>query len=143
MTRGTPFRVLALALLGACSTRMDGIAVLAMRNVAFSARQEPSGARASNADARLWLFFVPIGRPPNMQHATADLLASRWADYLLNVRLSAGGFSLIAISFGWVSVEGDPWRVVGPSTFEVPIDGVRGKPRTAVLHPTAREGRSP
>jgi hypothetical protein len=51
------------------------------------------------------------------------LLEEKDADYLTNVDVTEGGWTLLAISGGWVEVEADPWRrSVGAKSSTPPSD---------------------
>ena len=103
---------LALAgwLAAGCTTTVDGITLLSTRNVDMSGQHEPAGERLSRSDGRLWLLFIPLGGAPSPKEATTELLEANHADYLKNAEVTSGGWSLIVLSYGWFSVEGDPWR---------------------------------
>jgi len=66
--------------------------------------------RVSESDGRLWLLFLPLGGEPSGLKAADRLMEEQKADYLTNVEVTEGGWTLLAISYGWVEVEADPWR---------------------------------
>ena len=111
-------RLAGLALLAglfstACSTTVDGITMLSTRNVDMNTQHEPAGGRVAKTERRLWLLFIPLGGAPDVKQVTTEMLEESKGDYLRNVRVDYGGFSLIALSYGWVEVSGDPWRARG------------------------------
>ena len=91
-------------------TRVDGITVLSTRNVEFGGVHEPAGERIKTSEGRLWLLFLPLGGSPDAKQTLTDALEEAEADYLRNVHLVSGGWSILALSYGWITVEGDPWR---------------------------------
>ena len=106
--------ILAAAGLG-CSTHVAKLTVLSTRQVELS-RPHDRLDRVSETDRRLWLLFLPLGGAPNGLDAAARILEEQKADYLTDVEVTEGGWTLLAISSGWVSVEADPWRLRSGAT---------------------------
>lgn len=110
----SPRRILAVFVsclsLIACSTTIDGITLMSTRNVELGGEHESLGDRVGTTDRRLWIAFIPLGPEPSPKRALTQVLEDNQADYLRNASFQVGGWSLIALSYGWVSVEGDPWR---------------------------------
>jgi hypothetical protein len=66
--------------------------------------------------------FIPLGGSPSGLRAATDLIEAQNADYLTNVDVTEGGWTLLAISMGWVTVEADPWRRSGVAAPPEPED---------------------
>lgn len=92
-----------------CSSKVASITLFSTRNVEMGQPHDRL-ARAKETDSRTWLLFVPLGGSPSGLEAAVRLLEEEQADYLTNVEVTQGGWSLLAISHGWVEVEADPWR---------------------------------
>lgn len=95
-----------------CTSQVGKATIFSTRNVEMSQPHERL-PRAKEMDSRLWLAFIPLGSPPSGIQAAIDLIEEQNADYLTNVEVTEGGWSLLAISMGWVTVEADPWRRSG------------------------------
>jgi hypothetical protein len=102
---------LGSALLG-CTSHVANVTLFSTRNVEMSQPHERL-PRTKESDSRLWLAFIPLGSSPSGLRAAMDLIEEKNADYLTNVEVTEGGWSLLAISMGWVTVEADPWRRSG------------------------------
>ncbi len=110
----------ALLLLGAslistalgCTSKVGTVTIFSTRNVEMSQPHDRL-PRAEQSDSRLWLLFLPLGGAPSGLQAATDLIEGQNADYLTNVEVTEGGWSLLAISMGWVTVQADPWRQGG------------------------------
>jgi hypothetical protein len=92
-----------------CASKVATVTLFSTRNVEMSQPHERM-PRASESDSRLWLLFIPLGSAPSGLQAAVDLLEDEKADYLTNAEVSEGGWTLLAVSMGWVTVEADPWR---------------------------------
>ena len=92
-----------------CSSHVATLTLLSTRHVDVAAPHDRL-ERTSESDGRLWLLFLPLGGAPNGLDAAVRILEEKDADYLTNVEVREGGWSLLAISRGWVEVEADPWR---------------------------------
>jgi hypothetical protein len=92
-----------------CSSHVATLSLLSTRQVDLRAPHDRLD-RTSESDGRLWLLFLPLGGAPNGLDAAVRILEEKDADYLTNVEVREGGWSLLAISRGWVEVEADPWR---------------------------------
>ena len=101
--------LLAIVALG-CTSTVGRMTLFSTKNVEMSQPHDRL-KRASESDGRLWLLFLPLGGDPSGLKAAASLLEEQKADYLTNVEVTEGGWSLLAISYGWVEVEADPWRL--------------------------------
>jgi hypothetical protein len=110
--------LLATALPG-CSSKVARLTIYSTRNVDLSAEHDRL-ERAERSDSRLWLLFLPLGGEPSGIEAAQDILEEKGADYLTNVEVNEGGWTLLAISFGWVEVAADPWRARSRSQSEPP-----------------------
>lgn len=102
---------LAAASLG-CTSHVASVTLFSTRNVEMSQPHDRL-PRAEESDSRLWLAFIPLGSSPNGLRAATDMIEEQNADYLTNIEVTEGGWSLLAISMGWVTVEADPWRRSG------------------------------
>jgi hypothetical protein len=92
-----------------CSSKVATVTIFSTRNVEMNAPHDRL-ERTSETDGRLWLLFLPLGGAPSGLDAAVRLLEEKDADYLTNLEVTEGGWSLLAISHGWVEVEADPWR---------------------------------
>jgi hypothetical protein len=104
--------VMLVSMVTGCTNQIGKATIFSTRNVEMSQPHERL-PRAKEMDSRLWLAFIPLGAPPSGMQAAIDLIEDQNADYLTNVEVTEGGWSLLAISFGWVTVEADPWRRSG------------------------------
>ena len=100
--------LLAAALPG-CSSKVARLTIYSTRNIDMSAPHDRL-ERTERSDSRLWLLFLPLGGEPSGIEAAQDILEEKNADYLTNVEVTEGGWTLLAISGGWVEVSADPWR---------------------------------
>jgi hypothetical protein len=98
----------SICLLG-CSSKVAKITLFSTRQVELGAPHDRL-ERASETDRRLWLLFLPLGGAPSGLDAAVRILEDQDADYLTDVEVTEGGWTLLAISSGWVEVEADPWR---------------------------------
>ena len=96
----------------ACTSHVANVTIFSTRNVEMSQPHDRL-PRVKESDSRLWLLFLPLGSPPSGLRAAIDMIDDQKADYLTNVEVTDGGWSLLAISMGWVTVEADPWRRSG------------------------------
>jgi hypothetical protein len=95
-----------------CTSHVANVTIFSTRNVEMSQPHERL-PRVKESDGRLWLLFLPLGSSPSGLRAAVDMIEEQKADYLTNVEVTEGGWSLLAISMGWVTVEADPWRRSG------------------------------
>lgn len=103
--------VLAGASLG-CTSHVGSATLFSTRNAEISQPHERL-PRVEESDSRLWLLFLPLGGAPSGWRAATDMIEEQNADYLTNIEVTEGGWSLLAVSMGWVTVEADPWRRSG------------------------------
>jgi len=94
------------ALAAGCSTTST-VTLLSTKNVDLSADHDVIARDASSTNGRMWLLFIPLGREPSAMRAANDLLEKHQGDYLTNVKVESSGFSLLALSFGSVSLKAD------------------------------------
>lgn len=92
-----------------CSSKVATVTIFSTRNVEMNAPHDRL-ARTTETDSRLWLLFLPLGGAPSGLGAAMRILEEKDADYLTNLDVTEGGWTLLAISGGWVEVEADPWR---------------------------------
>jgi hypothetical protein len=112
---GIPLLCSALAATAfGCTSKVATVTMFSTRNVDMSQSHDRL-PRAKESDSRLWLLFIPLGGAPSGLQAAVDLIEDKDADYLTNVDVTEGGWSLLAISRGWVTVEADPWHSPGPA----------------------------
>ena len=104
--------VMLIAMATGCTSHVGKVTIFSTRNVEMSQPHERL-PRAKESDDRLWLVFIPLGASPSGLRAATDLVEDQNADYLTNVEVTEGGWSLLVISHGWVTVEADPWRRSG------------------------------
>ena len=101
---------LALLVSSGCA-QVSRMTIASTKNVDLSASSEKTGERKSASNSRLWILFIPFGRMPNFDRAMDRAIKKGKGDFLTNVRVKQGGWSIIGlVSFGSVSVEGDVWR---------------------------------
>jgi len=100
--------ILATAALG-CSSKVAKLTLFSTRNVELTQPHDRID-RVSESEHRFWLLFLPLGGAPSAVSAAADLQDEQNADFLTNVVVTEGGWTLLAISHGWVTVEADAWR---------------------------------
>ena len=103
-----------------CSTTQT-LSLASTRNVDLSAPHEVVARSKSKTDARFWVLFIPFGREPNGIGALSDLLEKSEGDYLTNVEVTSTGWSLLAVSWGSVSVKGDVLRAVDQTAAPAPM----------------------
>lgn len=102
--------VLAL-LVGSGCAQVSRMTVASTKNVDLSAGSEKTGERKSASNSRLWILFIPFGRAPNFDRAMSRAIDRGKGDFLTNVRVRQGGWSIIGlVSYEWVDVRGDVWR---------------------------------
>jgi len=106
-----PSTMLVATALG-CTSHVATVTLFSTRNVEMTQPHERL-SRAKESDSRLWLLFLPLGAPPSGLRAATDMIEDEDADYLTNIEVTEGGWSLLAVSMGWVTVEADPWRRSG------------------------------
>jgi hypothetical protein len=110
---GIAISCLSLASVGTgCTSTVGKVTLFSTRNVEVTQPHDRL-PRAKESEVRLWLAFIPLGSEPSGLRAASDLLEEQNADYLTNVEVTDGGWSLLAVSMGWVTVEADPWRRSG------------------------------
>ena len=113
--------VLVATLFGlGCSTTQT-LTLASTRNVDLSAPHEVIARGKSKTDGRFWLLFIPFGGEPNGVGALSDLLEKSEGDYLTNVEVTSTGWSLLAVSWGSVSVKGDVLRAVAKPAAPAPM----------------------
>jgi hypothetical protein len=87
-----------------CTSHVASVTLFSTRNVEMSQPHDRL-PRAEESDARLWLAFIPLGGAPSGLRAATDLIEEQKADYLTNIEVREGGWTLLAVSMGWVTVE--------------------------------------
>jgi hypothetical protein len=114
--------LVALALLvGTGCAQVSKMTVASTKNVDMSAGAEKTGERKSASNSRLWILFIPFGRAPNFDRAMDRAIARGKGDFLTNVQVKQGGWSIIGlVSYGWVHAEGDVWRSKTPGAAPAP-----------------------
>ena len=100
--------ILAATALG-CSSKVATLTLFSTRQVEMTQPHDRVD-RVNETDSRLWLLFLPLGGAPSGLAAAIRILDEQKADYLTNVEVTEGGWSILAISGGWVEVEADAWR---------------------------------
>ena len=100
---------LLVAMASGCASKVASLTIFSTRNVDLSAAHDRL-PRTERTDRRLWLLFLPLGGPPSGLLAAEEILDETNADYLTNVEVKEGGWTILAISGGWVEVAADPWR---------------------------------
>jgi hypothetical protein len=97
--------------LGCSNTRT--LTLLSTRNVELSADHEVVARGAEDSEVRFWLLFIPFAGEPDAIGATTSLLEKQGGEYLTNVEVKSTGWSLLAFSWGSVTVKGDVHRRAG------------------------------
>jgi len=105
------YSVLSFIAVG-CTSTVGTVTLFSTRNVELNQPHDRL-PRATERDHRFWIAFIPLGAPPSGLRAASQMIEDQKADYLTNVEVTEGGWSLLAISHGWVTVEADPWRRSG------------------------------
>lgn len=100
--------VLAATGLG-CSSKVATLTLFSTRQVELTQPHDRID-RVEETDSRLWLLFLPLGSAPSGLEAAVRILEEQEADYLTSVEVTEGGWTLLAISGGWVEVQADAWR---------------------------------
>lgn len=113
--------VLAASAMG-CSSKVATLTMFSTRNVDMSAAHDRL-ERTTATDSRLWLLFIPLGGAPSGLEAAVEILEKKNADYLTNVDVTDGGWSILALSGGWIEVQADPWRARSRGAAESPPGG--------------------
>jgi hypothetical protein len=98
---------------GCSNTRT--LSLLSTRNVDISGQHEIVERGASDSETRFWLLFIPFAGEPDGIGATRSLLEKKEGDYLTNVEVKSTGWSLLAISWGSVTIKGDVYRRISPT----------------------------
>src|SRR5262245_48230351 len=83
-----------------CVSHVATLTLLSTRQVELGTPHERL-ERTSETDRRLWLLFLPLGGAPSGLDAAVRILEDKDADYLTNVEVREGGWTLLAISSGW------------------------------------------
>jgi hypothetical protein len=92
-----------------CSSKVATLTLFSTRQVEMMQPHDRVD-RVKETDSRLWLLFLPLGGAPSGLSAAVRILEEQKADYLSNVEVTEGGWSILALSGGWVEVEADAWR---------------------------------
>jgi hypothetical protein len=121
-----------------CSTTQS-LTLASTRNVDLSAPHEVVARGKSKTDGRFWLLFIPFGGEPNGIGALSDLLEKAEGDYLTNVEVTSTGWSLLAVSWGSVSVKGDVLRAVARPAAPAPAPMPASAPMTEPVTEPATE----
>ena len=100
--------MLATAALG-CSSKVATITLFSTKQVELTQPHDRVD-HVKETDRRLWLLFLPLGGAPSGLNAAVRILEEQGADYLSSVEVTEGGWSILALSVGWVEVEADAWR---------------------------------
>jgi hypothetical protein len=96
----------------ACTSHVANVTIFSTRNVEMSAPHDAFRARRRATAGCGCCSSRSAGRPSGLAAAT-DMIEDQNADYLTNAEVTEGGWTLLAISMGWVTVEADPWRRSG------------------------------
>lgn len=100
---------LVAALASGCASKVATLTVFSTKQVELTQLHDRVD-RVKETDTRIWLLFVPLGGAPSGLDAAVRILDEQKADYLTNVEVTEGGWSILALSGGWVEVEADAWR---------------------------------
>jgi len=103
------FLALLAATASGCTSHVGRLTLFSTRNVEFNQPHDRI-ERVTETDNRFWLLFLPLGRAPSGIRAATQIQDEENADYLTNIEVTEGGWTLLAISHGWVTVEADAWR---------------------------------
>jgi hypothetical protein len=105
------------SVLGIGCSNTKTLTLLSTRNVELSAQHEVVERGAKESETRLWLLFIPFAGEPDGIGAATSLLEKKEGEFLTNVEVKSTGWSLIAFSWGSVTIKGDVHRRVGqPAT---------------------------
>ena len=92
-----------------CSTTIANLSVVSTKTADFSQSHQRVASEASASDGRLWITILPLGGAPSIDHAINNLLEKYNGDYLTDAKVEEVGWTLLAISYGAISVKGDVW----------------------------------
>jgi hypothetical protein len=98
-----------LAAIG-CSSTIASLTVASTKNVDLSGGTKEVGRAEEATDGRGWILFIPLGGAPSIDNAMNKVIEKNDGDYLTNVKIEQGGWSILAFSRGWLTVKGDVWQ---------------------------------
>ena len=100
---------LSLGVATGCSTPIASMTVASTKTTDFGQPHTRAVSQASASDGRLWIAILPLGGAPSINHAMDELLTKYNGDYLTDVKIEESGWTLLLISGGSISVQGDVW----------------------------------
>ena len=103
----------ALVLTG-CADTIANLTIVSTKTTDFSAPHERAASQASASDGRIWITILPLGGKPSIDAAINELLQKYDGDYLTDAHVIDGGWSLLVISGGSISVKADVWKAASP-----------------------------
>src|SRR5437773_11950244 len=97
MRRRLAVGVLALlaAAASGCSSHVARLTLFSTKNVDLSQPHDRID-RGKETDHRFWLLFLPLGGAPSGLRAATQIQDDEDADYLTNVEVTEGGWTLLA-----------------------------------------------
>jgi hypothetical protein len=112
------FGALALSalFLTGCADTIANLTIVSTKTSDFSAPHERAATQASASDGRIWITILPLGGKPSIDAAINELLQKYNGDYLTDAHVIDGGWPLLVISGGSISVKADVWKAASQPT---------------------------
>jgi hypothetical protein len=112
------FGALALSalFLSGCAESIANLTIVSTKTTDFSAPHERAASQASASDGRMWITILPLGGAPSIDAAINELLQKYNGDYLTDAHITDGGWTLLLISGGSISVKADVWKASSQPT---------------------------
>lgn len=99
--------VVALAA-SSCTSSVSEFSLIATGNPQYEAMASaPVKSGLSGTSSRWWLLFIPLGSAPTIQDAIDEMIDDGQGDFAERVRIYDTGWSLLVISYGNYTAEGD------------------------------------
>ena len=110
----TKYSLLLLALLlvivNGCSSTLGKMTLISTKNVDFTGSRKAVARGAEHSEGRFWILFIPFGSAPSGLRIVDTMLSDHQSDYLTNVNVTGGGWTLLVAGYEWVAVEADAWQ---------------------------------
>ena len=106
--------IAGLFVLTGCTDTIANLTMVSTKTTDFSKQHTRAASQASASDGRLWILILPLGGKPSIDVAVNELLTKHNGDYLTDAKIEDSGWSLLAISYGSISVKGDVWTATPP-----------------------------
>ena len=98
-----------------CSSTIARLTLISTKNVDFQGEgsRQVVARGTEESEGRFWILFIPFGSAPSGLRIVDTLLADHEADYLTNVHVTGGGWTLLVAGHEWVAIEADAWQTGG------------------------------